>query len=543
MIHVGMCPTDDVALKSRYVSLHHDIPEYEPNSTAWLNAVTSLAKQYKYDLIIPTHDESVIPIQLHREELSSLAGVYALDDETYETAFDKVKCSFLAEELGICIPRQLALPIRELNDYARHDFQLPFMVKPPSSYTSDDLNSRREVLAIISEYQLSEFVQNNQSWGTALIQEIFEGRGVGVELLARNGKILTAFQHLRVHEPLSGGASSYRKSVSINPELLLATEKLIRHLNYTGVAMVEYKVNLDTKEWIFIEINGRFWGSLPLAVAAGADFPNFLYRMLVLGEDKFSRDHKIDVYCRNLVRDLYWFADNLRDRLRSAPSSLSIPLHTVLFEATHLIRGREHIDSFTFDDPKPGIIEIKEFMAVFATKLRSVISGKVCNSYPFRWYKSRQLLKAAQNSQSILFLCYGNICRSPFAAQYARTILPDSMHITSSGFHQKELRLAPQLAISAAGTLGINTEEHRSSIVSDNDINNADIILVFDHKNLEMMEKNHSNHMKKTFLLGHTRISGTGIIDDPYGENEAVFINTFKRIILAIDQIKNTVVT
>jgi len=541
-VHTGMCPPDDPALKSKYAKHHHDIPEYEPNSTAWLGAVLKAAKQYKFDLIIPTHDESVIPIQLHKDELRPHAGVYALDDETFSIAFDKLKCSFLAEELGICIPRQLALPIGKLNNIAKYDFQLPLMVKPPSSYTSDDLGSRREVVAIRDEYQLSEFAKNNTSWGTALIQEIFEGQGVGVEVLARNGKILTAFQHLRVHEPLSGGASSYRKSTPINAELLLATEKLIGHLNYTGVAMVEYKVNPETGKWIFIEINGRFWGSLPLAVAAGADFPYFLYRMLVLEHDNFPRDHKIDIYCRNIIRDLYWFTDNLRDRLRSNSSPLSIPLHHVLLEATHLIRGKEHIDSFALDDPRPGLAEAKEFLSLFVRKILSVITGQLNNSYPCRWYKARQLRKAALNSRSILFLCYGNICRSPFAEHYARTVLPNSISITSSGFHLKDQRQAPQPATQTAKTLGINTENHRSKTVSDSDIKNADIILAFDYKNMKMMKTHYPHHMNKTFLLGNALTSGPEIIDDPYGGDISAFENTFKRITTAVDEISGTII-
>ncbi len=111
--------------------------------------------------------------------------------------------------------------------------------------------------------------------GDVSVQENFIGMGVGVELLAARGELLFAFQHVRVHEPIMG--SSYRKSVPLDPKLLEASTKLLKALNYTGVAMVEFKVNFKTGAWVFIEINARFWGSLPLAVAAEADFPYYLY--------------------------------------------------------------------------------------------------------------------------------------------------------------------------------------------------------------------------------------------------------------------------
>ena len=50
-------------------------------------------------------------------------------------------------------------------------------------------------------------------------------------------------------------------------------------MDYTGVAMLEFRKNFDKNESVLIEINGRFWGSLPLAVAAGADFPYYLYQL------------------------------------------------------------------------------------------------------------------------------------------------------------------------------------------------------------------------------------------------------------------------
>ena len=40
--------------------------------------------------------------------------------------------------------------------------------------------------------------------------------------------------------------------------------------------MVEYKVEPETGQAWLMEINGRFWGSLQLAVDAGVDFPALL---------------------------------------------------------------------------------------------------------------------------------------------------------------------------------------------------------------------------------------------------------------------------
>ena len=106
----------------------------------------------------------------------------------------------------------------------------------------------------------------------------------------QGGRDPRGFQHERLHEPPEGGGGTYRKSVPLSPELLKATRRLMKELRYTGVAMAEFKVNPRTGGWVLIEINGRFWGSLPLTIAAGADFPRYLYELMVHGRTGFPRE-------------------------------------------------------------------------------------------------------------------------------------------------------------------------------------------------------------------------------------------------------------
>ena len=87
---------------------------------------------------------------------------------------------------------------------------------------------------------------------------------------------------------------------------------MMEALNYTGVAMVEYLVNHENGRWIFVEINSRFWGSLPLAVSSGVDFPWYLYDLLVNKKRPAIRPYKQQLYCRNLTEDIEWFRSNIR---------------------------------------------------------------------------------------------------------------------------------------------------------------------------------------------------------------------------------------
>ena len=184
---------------------------------------------------------------------------------------------------------------------------------------------------------------------------------MGVEVLYREGEVLAAFQHERVHEPMSGGCSTYRKSLALLPELMDAARKLMRAMQYTGVGMVEFKVNPADGSWILIEINGRFWGSLPLSVAAGADFPRYLFEMLVCGRRDSPQQYRWRLRAQLDARPR-WIARNfLTDR--SDPTLVSKPLWQVLAEFCNL--PREHSDPLTIDDPAAAWQEVRQVLIVW----------------------------------------------------------------------------------------------------------------------------------------------------------------------------------
>jgi predicted ATP-grasp superfamily ATP-dependent carboligase len=82
------------------------------------------------------------------------------------------------------------------------------------------------------------------------------------------------FQHRRLREkPATGGISVYCESMAVTPQLGDYATRLLRDMNWEGPAMVEFKWDSSNQRATLIEVNGRFWGSLPLALHAGVDFP------------------------------------------------------------------------------------------------------------------------------------------------------------------------------------------------------------------------------------------------------------------------------
>lgn len=355
------------AFNSRYLLCEQRLPGAGPHEPRWLDAFEQLLRRQDYELVVPCVDEIVVPLHAHRERFANLPGLQLLSELAFQTAFDKAQTAALARSLGVPTPREVRVSGVQQAPELAAEFGLPVVLKPQSSMVNGQ-SERRRVRKAGSLDELSAQLASLLPEGPVLAQENFAGVGLGVELLVDRGQVLYAFQHRRVHEPLQGGGSSYRVSEPVNPALLEAARRLLAAMDYSGVAMVEFKLNPQTLAWSLIEINGRFWGSLPLALAAGADFPYYLWQWQVRGRMQFPFPYRTGVYCRALADDLWWQRENLRAG-HADPDLLTMPFATVLGELWHVLTGREFNDTLVRDDPLPFFGEAEQ---IVRTQLRAL---------------------------------------------------------------------------------------------------------------------------------------------------------------------------
>jgi predicted ATP-grasp superfamily ATP-dependent carboligase len=367
-VHVAWCPPDAPARRSRYIARAHALPAYSADDPAWLPAFAALVTREQFDLVIPCDDPSLLPLQLHREALGCADRLYLLSPDAFAVTRSKIETTRLASRHGIRVPREVVVHDEQDLIAARAALRLPAIVKPEVSFRLDALDAKQHVQLARTPEEFDAIVRASMAHGAVQLQEHFRGVGTGVEVLAYEGRILYAFQHLRIHEPLGGGGSSYRLSVALTAELLDATRRLMGALHYTGVAMVEFKLRPETGEWVLLEVNGRFWGSLPLAIAAGADFPYFLYQMLVLARRDFPAGYRVGLYCRNWAKDATWLWQNLRAD-RSDPLLMSRPLRAVAGELANVVTLRERSDTLVLDDPRPAVAELGGLLRTATTGL------------------------------------------------------------------------------------------------------------------------------------------------------------------------------
>jgi protein-tyrosine-phosphatase/predicted ATP-grasp superfamily ATP-dependent carboligase len=519
-VHVAWHDPAGPAARSRYIRKAHALPSIEG---AWLEAFQALMRAERFDLVIPCTDPIVASLQAKRAELEPLGKLYLLSDEAFEVTSCKFKTAELARSLGIPVARELIVDSKEAIHGA---FELPVVLKPRTSY-QPGLPGKRKVRKAYSWQELERALAEMLPHGAVSVQENFIGRGVGVEVLMHEGKLLLAFQHIRLHEPMHGGGSSYRQGQALDPALLDASVRLLGGLRYTGVAMVEFKVDPESGRWILIEVNGRFWGSLPLAIESGVDFPHALAELLVRGRTEFPRRYLVGLCCRNWRSDLIWLRKNWRAD-RTDPTLAALPLAHVITETLwNLVTLKERSDTFTLDDPMPGLAELADMVKDAAAPLSVRI--------PFVRRRMRaRALAALAGARRIVFVCKGNICRSPFAEHLAAAWWGAGREYVSAALLPLGERPAPPEAAEAARKRGVDLSAHRSRTLDAGLVESADLIFVFDAQNHDAVIERFPQAAQKVHFLGALAQNGPLWITDPFGKGVGAFERAYELIWAAI---------
>ena len=148
---------------------------------------------------------------------------------------------------------------------------------------------------------------------------------------------------------------------------------------------------------------------------------------------------------------------------------------------------------------------------------------------------------------SFLFICQGNVCRSPYAGRYLRKIAGDrnlrGICSRSAGLDVRVSAPSPDFAVRVAKTLGVELMDHRSKPVTEDMIENTDVVFTMEHRQAVFMRKYFPDHVRKIFLLPLFDTNPPTLgeyarrynIPDPYGKSEKEFLECFRRIESSIE--------
>jgi len=332
-------------------------PPPQQNVPAFLESITGFLRQHPDTLVLPMTEATTLPISTHRESLTAAGARLVLPDHAnLLRAFDKDETTRLAASLGVRVPATMLVTSADEARSAAESVNYPVVLKPR---TSEELSAgivrtagRPRYARNAAELEVAYCDLKTRS-SAILVQDFIPGEGCGYFALMYHGELRTEFAHQRIRDVHpTGSGSAVRISVDPGPEIRRASLAILSALNWHGVAMVEFRKQAGSAP-VFMEVNGRFWHSLPLACYAGVDFPALLAQMAEHGDIEPVPPYRRGVRCR-------WFLGDARHLLavwkgppQGYPSQFPGRFKT-LVDVLKPVPGTYH-DLFQWKDPLPEL--------------------------------------------------------------------------------------------------------------------------------------------------------------------------------------------
>lgn len=340
---------------SKYAITSVRYPDPAASPSAFLNDIIAVVPRLGIDIIVPATDLTTM-LLASQPELSKITRLATPKADSYETLTDKARLFELANKLDVPAPlTRIARTTAAIVD-AAHDLGFPVVLKPARSrYLKGDRILATRVEIIHSPDRLLEALRC-QTWLDdipCLVQRFVPGRGAGVFALYGPSGPIAWFAHRRIREkPPTGGVSVLSESVPIDPIMQSLAAKLLSAAHWTGVAMVEFRIAEDGTPYL-MEVNGRFWGSLQLAIDCGVDFPWLLYQLTQDLPVLRLTSYAVGKRLRWILGDL----DSLLIELKGTPSTLSDKTRAIWSFTRSFADTACRQEILRIDDWKPAISE------------------------------------------------------------------------------------------------------------------------------------------------------------------------------------------
>lgn len=340
------------AARSRYCTEHHVTTE--PGVAAYRDALLELARRPDVTTIVPLYETDIYVLSQNRDAFAEHIETPWKSFQGIRAAQDRVQLFETADAIGVPTPDTALLD--EWDDWSEQT-----VIKPRYGVTVDDDESRYGEVQFPQPGSPPDVDGVVDAMGhVPIVQEYVPGNAeFGYFALYDRGEAVASFQHRRIRSyTYSGGASVYRKAVDV-PDLETHGRALLDQLDWHGPAMVEFKRDERDGSFRLMEVNPRFWGSLPLAVVAGVDFPALYYDLATGGVETPVHEYEVGVGCHTLLGEVSYLHSVARYDLDHAERPSLLP--EIGRVAASILR-EPNFDYASLDDPRPILRQVANLL-------------------------------------------------------------------------------------------------------------------------------------------------------------------------------------
>lgn len=260
-VGVGAPDGGGLAAGSRHVRRRHEVPAPGGDGERFAGAVARAVREGAYEVVFASTDAGLLALSAVRERVPAV--VAHPPHAALLRALDKLELTRAARRAGLAVPRT-ALP----------DGGAPLA---PPAIVKERLPGDRplEARIVACAGELRDAVGRLRADGReAIVQEVVHGRLVALTVVcdADARPVARVQQEALRTWPGDVGRSVRARTVAVDEPLAARVAALLADLRWSGLAQLQFIAPPDGAPRL-IDLNGRFYGSLALALAAGVNLP------------------------------------------------------------------------------------------------------------------------------------------------------------------------------------------------------------------------------------------------------------------------------
>jgi|NGEPerStandDraft_6_1074524.scaffolds.fasta_scaffold21420_3 predicted ATP-grasp superfamily ATP-dependent carboligase len=354
-VGIGSPTSGGRAASSRWVSSWHQVPPAEVDTDLFLAATAAAVTSGRYDLVFGADDVEVLALSAARDALG--AGFPYPAHEVVLHTIDKLELTRAAERAGLATPWTVDADAA-LSDLPGLPF--PVVVKARLHWTPGqrDVPPRLDRVMCTSPAEVATAITTmTAAGGRPIVQEQVHGGLMAITLLMdQRGRCQASLQQVAERISPYWHNSVRAVTVPVQPEVLQPAVRMLADLGWWGLANMQFIPTADGARPRLIDFNGRFYGSLALARAAGLDLPVRWAELALGGETGGPSTARLGVRYQSLEEDV-----------RRAGVQRSGGLIRDLAETLRYASGATH-STWSVADPRPGL---RRSRAVVRTEARA----------------------------------------------------------------------------------------------------------------------------------------------------------------------------
>lgn len=359
----------DATIRSRAIRAIEPLRSPTANPADCGGELFCIIDRHGVDCLMVGNDRALNVVSALHAALSRRVRLTCPPPETVRCVLDKARALACASAVGLPVPRTHRVTNPAELAALRSQLEFPLVVKRASRGAADVAPERsRDRVHVLRSYESLRILVDECAPTSWLLQEYFGQDDVYLAMIVRRGEAVARFQCRATKTlPRDCGPSVMTVTEEVDETMAAAALALLRRLQWEGVAQFDFRRDRRSGRWVFLEINGRFWGSVAAAIKAGQDFPWQVWRQAHGLPPAPAQPYRAGRKVRWLVGDLKRLAEALQSPQTGWPERMR-EIGRFVADCRPTVAGM----IWSWRDPMAAISELRMTLTYWAlTRLRT----------------------------------------------------------------------------------------------------------------------------------------------------------------------------